>query len=421
MEGGSADESRDSLLVMKESEHPLSSPLYMFSNIVIAIIGAGVLGLPYAFAKAGWLSGLILLFVAAILSYWGMMLLVFSRRKMEESRPDCPPIATFGDLGFQLYGSRAYAFIDILLCLSQGGFCVAYLIFIGENVSSIFGGNSSKKGFIIACVAPVEIVLSWLRSLTYLAPFSLFADVVKMAALSMILFYDVRELQDFQGASAFTSASSIPFFLGIAVYAFEGVGMTLPLELSVKDKNKFGSTLALALSIIAVVYALFGSMGYLAFGKETRDIITLNLPQGIITHCVKVGFCISLFFTFPVMMHPVYEIFERRISLSSWFQNNIGIHGEEKQTAFFSALRAVIVVFVAYLAISIPQFSTFLSIIGSSVCSLLAFIIPGLLHLRAMGEDIEKTDLFADWFLIVFGAIFGIWGTIDTIRGLIGL
>ncbi|CDY52806.1 BnaCnng23450D [Brassica napus] len=42
------------------------------------------------------------------------------------------------------------------------------------------------------------------------------------------------------------------------------------------------------------------------------DIITANLGAGLISTIVQLGLCINLFFTFPLMMNPVFEIVERR-------------------------------------------------------------------------------------------------------------
>lgn len=55
-------------------------------------------------------------------------------------------------------------------------------------------------------------------------------------------------------------------------------------------------------------------MGYLAFGEATQDIITFNLPNNWMAAVVKLALCIGLFFTFPAMMIPVYEIVERNLA-----------------------------------------------------------------------------------------------------------
>ncbi|KAK8663184.1 hypothetical protein V6N13_025064 [Hibiscus sabdariffa] len=66
---------------------------------------------------------------------------------------------------------------------------------------------------------------------------------------------------------------------GMEVFCFEGFGMTLALEASMKERNTFPKVLGMAFRWITLVYVLFGIFGYMACGDETKDIITLNLPE----------------------------------------------------------------------------------------------------------------------------------------------
>lgn len=66
-----------------------------------------------------------------------------------------------------------------------------------------------------------------------------------------------------------------------------------------------------------------------------------------------------------------------------------------------------------------------MSLIGSSLCSLLALILPGLFHLVLHRRFMRKTRpehweglafQAADLFLIAFGAVFGVLGTADALE-----
>ena len=50
-------------------------------------------------------------------------------------------------------------------------------------------------------------------------------------------------LQNRPALEAFGGLSVFLYGVGVAVYAFEGVGMVLPLESEAKDKDKFGKVL----------------------------------------------------------------------------------------------------------------------------------------------------------------------------------
>lgn len=127
-----------------------------------------------------------------------------------------------------------------------------------------------------------------------------------MCAFSVIIVYGVLNIAHFPALHAFTGLHNAPAALGVAVYSFEGVGMTLALESSMKKPLQFPSVLSLGITAIAVTYSSVGLMGYAAFGEETRQIVTLNLPPGWASNVVKLGLSVALCFTFPLMMHPVY-------------------------------------------------------------------------------------------------------------------
>ncbi|CAI5950005.1 unnamed protein product [Closterium sp. NIES-64] len=324
-------------------------------------------------------------------------------------------VNSYGDLGFRLYGVWGRVAVDAMMLISQGGFCVAYLIFIGQNVSSVLSHSTRHKTLVIAAVAPLEVLLSWMRSLTRLAPFSIFADVANVSAFALVICYGIYSFHGFSHLSAFTGLSNAPMALGVAVYAFEGVGMTLPLQASMKQPSRFPSVLALGLGIISVTYAAVGLAGYVGYGEETQEIITLNLPPGWPSEAVKLGICAALFFTFPVMMHPVHEIYERRLYLSPWVQRHVLSNNTLRRTLFRS-LRSLAVLAVALVAVGVPHFSAFISLIGCSVCSALAFVFPALFHLKACKGRTSGVVVAGNWFLVVFGVAFGLWGTLDAVK-----
>jgi hypothetical protein len=53
-----------------------------YINLASTIIGAGILGVPYAFSKAGWILGTFLLVLCAFLSVFGLHLLSICAKKV---------------------------------------------------------------------------------------------------------------------------------------------------------------------------------------------------------------------------------------------------------------------------------------------------------------------------------------------------
>ena len=89
-------------------------------------------------------------------------------------------------------------------------------------------------------------------------------------------------------------------------------------------RSSFKTIFVRVITAITILYLFFGVSGYLSYGEETRDVITLNIEQsedvGLIfglmhwSGIVKVCLCSSLFLTYPLMMFPVTNILKRRIS-----------------------------------------------------------------------------------------------------------
>ena len=53
------------------------------------------------------------------------------------------------------------------------------------------------------------------------------------------------------------------------------------------------------LTLLVILYITFGVCGYMSFGHTTMQIITLNLPDGIVPNIVRLCLSFSLFFTYP--------------------------------------------------------------------------------------------------------------------------
>ncbi|KAL6639570.1 hypothetical protein ACP70R_023300 [Stipagrostis hirtigluma subsp. patula] len=386
-------------------------------NVVVSIVGTGVLGLPYAFRAAGWVAGSLGVAAAGSATLYCMLLLVDCRDKLkeEETEEHCHGQYTYGDLGERCFGSIGRCLTEILILVSQAGGSVAYLIFIGQNLHSVFSHLMSPTGFIFAVLLPVQIALSFIRSLSSLSPFSIFADVCNVLAMAVVIKEDLQLFDHpFSNRSAFNGIWAIPFTFGVAVFCFEGFSMTLALEASMAERRKFRRVLSQAVAGIITVYACFGVCGYLAYGDTTKDIITLNLPNNWSSAAVKVGLCIALAFTFPVMMHPIHEIVEARFRSSGCFQKiSHNVRGAEWLGLHSS--RILVVTILAVVASSIPAFGSFISFVGSTMCALLSFVLPALFHLSIVGSSMSLWRRVLDYGILFFGLGFAGYGLITAL------
>ncbi|XP_033104591.1 amino acid transporter AVT3C-like [Anneissia japonica] len=430
------------------------SSVKIFANIFITFVGAGVLGLPFAFKEAGILEGIVIMILISAVSIKAMLLLIDCKYRLNR-RPEIRKIykiveveteenhqgntyekldlleshtnesngfrhdvqdvkelkssqkeLDYGDLGYYALGNTGRTVVDTVIVISQTGFCCAYLIFITENLGSYIVKFATFQWLLF--LLPPLAFLAMLRHLNHLAIFSLFADFANVFAYCVVFWFDFEHIHVLKKLHPKEiSLDGFPFFLGIAIYCFEGAGMVLSLEASVLPsvRSKFRKIFVLALVLVTTLYIVFGVCGYLSFGPETENIITLNLPPGLFPLLVKGCLCFSLFFTYPMMMFPVSRIIE-----------NITTDDPLRNLNRGNIIRCSMVLLTGLIVLAIPNFTTLMALVGASCCTLLAFILPAIFHMKLCHETLTMRQLVFDWILIILGVVGCLIGTHDALH-----
>mmetsp|Transcript_50188 Transcript_50188/g.74506 ORF Transcript_50188/g.74506 Transcript_50188/m.74506 type:complete len:442 (-) Transcript_50188:352-1677(-) len=366
-------------------------------NIFISFVGAGMLGMPYAFSLSGWLLGSVSLSLVSMANVYCMLLLVKTRKKLEaEGHTD---VDGYGDIGRIVMGSKGEKLVNMCMVIAQVGFATAYIIFIAANLYSIAEINRAYVCF--GCV-PLLAILVQVREMKSLSPFSLVADLANLAGLSAVFLQDF-EYYHHETIVAVNFSNAI-YVIAVSVYSLEGVALVLPLESSCIDRAKFPSLLMKVVTGITVLMIVFGCSGYIAFASGTLAPITLNL-QGEWASFVKLALCLALYLTYPIMMFPVNDVIENMFLSET----------SKKPSRLF---RAAVVFCTALVAYSVPDFGIFLSLVGSSICTLLGFIIPCCVHWMVFKKEMTVWETMLDAALIGLGTVFGAFGTYGSIMKL---
>jgi len=386
--------------------HGTATPAQVAVNIFISFVGAGLLGLPYAFSRSGWLLGAMCLAVVSVGNVYAMLLLVKCRKRLEAD--GYVGIKGYGDLGREVLGPRGEVLVNVCLVVSQAGFATAYLIFIAANVGSITDGRAGRALIIYACV-PILSLLVQFRDMKKLSPFSLVADVANLMGLSCVIFQDF-EYYTHSDSIKMVDFTGLVYVTSVCIYSLEGVGLILPLESSCANREGFPKLLKQVILGITTLMAFFGTCGYIAFGDGTVSPISLNL-QGESAAFVQLALCLAIYLTYPIMMFPVSDVLE-----------DLFLSEQRKPPRSYCPSRTFrlgIVLATATVAYTIPNFGKFLELVGASICTLLGFILPCTFHIKVFGRSEMKTwEYCLDVCIILFGAFFGAIGTIEAIMKL---
>lgn len=78
-----------------------------------------------------------------------------------------------------------------------------------------------------------------------------------------MVFYDYTPaLRQPPDIAQFKPASNLPFLFGVVIYAYEGIGMILPIEAAMKHKEKFPSVMYSVTGLVTVIYVCLGAVSY---------------------------------------------------------------------------------------------------------------------------------------------------------------
>jgi proton-coupled amino acid transporter len=197
-------------------------------------VASAVLYLPKSFVNGGYGFSIIVLIASAIITIYCSLLLLQVRKITKSS--------SYSELGLKLYGRVGKGLVDVSLCLSQIGFVSAYVYFIMVNYNAIlteaFKVDIDRNYFAIFCIF-LFAALCFVRKIEVFAITHVFADLMIVLALVVIVWYGIINLDE-KGRNTgvpFINTKTYTDAIGFSVYAFEGIGMILPIQDITKNQE----------------------------------------------------------------------------------------------------------------------------------------------------------------------------------------
>ncbi|OAT05456.1 amino acid transporter [Blastomyces gilchristii SLH14081] len=371
-----------------------------------SFVGTGVLFLPRAFMNGGMLFSSVVLVSVSLLSYYCFILLVNTRLKIHGS---------FGDIGGVLYGKYMRWIILGSIVLSQLGFVSAYIVFVSQNLQAFVLAVSKCKTlidikFMILIQLVVFLPLSFIRDISKLGFTALVADVFILMGIIYLYAYGIETIIDNGGVSDIKhfNPMSWTLFIGTAIFTYEGIGLIIPIQESMKKPHKFPGVLALVMIMITTVFLSMGMLGYAAFGSKTETVVLLNLPQDSkVVNGIQFLYSLAILLSTPLQLFPAIRILENELFTRSG-KYNPGIKWKK------NGFRSLLVVFCALVAWGgAADLDKFVALVGSFACVPLVYVYPPMLHLKAVSTTARQK--YADIGLAIFGVIGCVYTTALTV------
>jgi vesicular inhibitory amino acid transporter len=201
--------------------------------------GVGILSLPYALSQGGWLSLILLLIVAILCWYTGLLL----QRCMYAN----PAIKTYPDIGEVAFGFKGRAVISIFLYLELYLVAVEFLILGGDNLDKLFPNTSFKiaglkvagKKCFVLLTALVILPTTWLKSLgvlAYLSAGGVFASVI---VAGCVFWVGAVDGVGFHEGDKLLNLGGLPTAISLFAFCYCGHAVFPTLCNSMKDRSQF--------------------------------------------------------------------------------------------------------------------------------------------------------------------------------------
>lgn len=334
-----------------------------------SFVGTGVLFLPKAYLNGGMVFSNAVLIAVAALSYYCFILLVNTRLKVDGS---------FGDIGGILYGKPLRTLILTSIVLSQIGFVSAYIVFTSENLQAFILAVSDCRTwidikFMVLMQLIIFLPLSLIRDISKLAATALIADFLILLGLVYLYYYNILTIVTNHGVSDIVAFNSRDWtlFIGTAIFTFEGIGLIIPIQESMKRQQNFPPVLGLVMIIITVVFVSMGALSYAAYGSATKTVVLLNLPQdNKFVNAVQFLYSLAILLSTPLQLFPAIRITENELFTRSGKYNPY----IKWQKNIFRFLLVMVCAVIAWGGAG--DLDKFVALVGSFACVPLVYVYP---------------------------------------------
>ena len=360
-----------------------ASNMKSFFTLLKAFVGTGIMFLPKAFKNGGMLFSSITLLTVAAVTMLCFQLLLQCRARYGGG---------YGELGQAIGGDRLRSIILSSIMLSQICFVCAGLIFTADNISSFLTAVTPSKNVplstnaLIGLQVIVLIPMSYIRNISKLGPLAILADIFIAMGLVYIYWYDISSISQMNGfhpSVELFNPRDFTLTIGSAIFTFEGLGLILPIQSSMKHPEHFNKLLATVMLIITVIFCSVGVLCYGTFGENVSVEVITNYPQtSKLVNAIQFLYAIAVMVGEPVQLFPAIRILEQKFfGQRSGKQNMLT---KWKKNAF----RTCIVLLAGLIAVAgASNLDKFVALIGSVACVPLVYIYPAYLHLKGIAQS----------------------------------
>lgn len=407
----------NSFIIGIAEQHGKSNLRMAFMNMANSIIGAGIIGQPYALRQAGLLAGVILLCVLTVVIDWTIRLMVTNAKLSGTKTYQGTVEHCFGKPGL------------IAVSLSQGLFAfggsMAFCVIIGDTIphvlAAVFPGLKNipvlslltrRNPVILLFVMGISYPLSLNRNITALAKASMLALVsMFVITLTVIIRGPALTPEDAHMTTPLLTINS-GFFQAVSVISFAFVchhnSLLIFDSLKTPSMDRFKIVTHWSTFVSMVACLFMGISGFLSFQNKTKGNVLNNFPaDDTMANVARFCFGLNMVTTFPL------EIFVCREVLIEYLYP-----GEPFVKKRHVIATTVLTLVAMGVALTTCNLGIILELVGASSACSMAYILPPLCFVKLSKKHPRSRAKIACYACAAFGALVMVISTAQSLAAM---
>ncbi|KAF6147158.1 hypothetical protein GIB67_036877 [Kingdonia uniflora] len=407
-------------------EGPIRQAKWWYSafHCVTAMVGAGVLSLPYAMAYLGWGPGTMVLLLSWCITLFTIWQMIQLHECVSGTRFD-----RYYQLGQHAFGPKLGPWVVLpQQLIVQVGCDIVYIVTGGKCLMTfmqIACTNCTKfrQSYWICIFGSIHFFLSQLPNFNSVASVSLAAAIMSLSysTISWVSCLDHGQIQNVSYAYKKTSSADYIFrvfnALGQISFAFAGHGVVLEIQATIPSTAEQPSKIPMwkgavtAYFITAICYFPVALIGYWAFGQDVDDnlLMSLKRPEWLIASA-NLMVVIHVIGSYQVYAMPVFDMLEnlmvKRLKFSRGFPLRL-------------VTRTTYVALTLFIGVTFPFFGDLLGFFGGFGFAPTSYFLPCIMWLAIKKPRRFSLSWFINWACIFVGTFIMFASTIGGLRNII--
>lgn len=397
---------------------------YSAFHNVTAMVGAGVLGLPYACSLLGWGPGVAIMVLSWVITFYTLWQMVEMHEMVPGKRFD-----RYHELGQYAFGEKLGLWVVVpLQLMCEVGVDIVYVVTGGTSMKKIYhvlypDGKEIRSTWFYVAFGALHIFLSHLPSFNSITAISFFAALMSLSYSTIAWVASVRKgvepTVSYGPRSATPKAQVFDFFsgLGDVAFAFAGHNVVLEIQATIPStpgkpsKGPMWKGVVIAYLVVAACYFPVAFCGYLVFGNQVEDnvLVSLEKPAYLIV-AANAFVLVHVIGSYQVFAMPVFDMMESFLVKQMHFKPSLMLR---------TITRTSYVLFTMLVAITLPFFGGLLSFLGGFCFAPTSYYIPCIIWLVIYKPKRFSLSWFANYICIGIGLILTILGPIGGMISLI--